>query len=653
MRVRLGVLLAAACGVLSIGAAQAGAAALEPCKRAASDRACATLTVPLDRTGAVPGTVKLRIERQKAKRSTRPPLFLLAGGPGESAIGAYGQETVRRILGTEIRSRDVVVMDQRGTGMSGQIVCPELQRGSKRPRDVAACAAKLGPRRDHYSSDAAAEDIDAVRSALGADRIAIYGASYGTYLAQVYARRHPTRVERLVLDSVVASQGVDPLGRSRMAAAPGMVARLCGKRGCRSFMRDPRGDAARLAAQLDRRPLTGYVVDRDGRRRAATIDGQGLLDLLAANDSVPWLIGGLIPGAIRNALRGDPAPLLRAYADWVPHRAWLPPQRISAAAYVATLCSEAVLPWGAAGSADERQTASERLVGIQPKGAFAPFGPATALRSPVLEMCRYWPARGQSGAAVELGPLPDVPALLFAGGMDIRTPAADARAVAALMPQARVVEVGNAGHGLVDRYLDGCVPSATRRFLAGGDPGACGPGPRLSTPYPPVPLSPGEFVRGGKRRATVGAVLYTAFDAGMRTVAALLGEGLLAATPGPGRDFTSRVTTGALREGRYTVDAERPVTYVLRRAVAVPGVRVSGTLRVGEGGLVGALRVAGRAAAPGRVALRGSAVSGTLGGKRIKMRIGALLGRFGSDAGAAASPRIGPSRSWTDTSYGR
>ncbi len=79
-----------------------------------SDRACGHLSVPLDYTRQVAGTVNLAIERAKAKKPTAPPLFLLAGGPGQSATKAYVEPDVRALLDGVRRSRDVVVFDQRG-----------------------------------------------------------------------------------------------------------------------------------------------------------------------------------------------------------------------------------------------------------------------------------------------------------------------------------------------------------------------------------------------------------------------------------------------------------------------------------------------------------------------------------------------------------
>jgi pimeloyl-ACP methyl ester carboxylesterase len=635
VRVRFGVLLAVVGGSLSIGAVEASAA-LEFCERASSGRQCASLTVPLDRSGVVPGTVKLHIERQRAKRAARPPLLLIAGGPGQSATDAFDSDTVERLFGTEIRSRDVVVMDLRGTGRSGAIDCPALQRGSTKAAAIAACAAKLGARRDFYSSVAIAQDIDAVRDVLGADRVAVYGISYGTYVAQVYARRYPAHIDRLVLDSVVGPAGVDPFERSSMAAVPGVVGTLCGKRGCRRFMRDPDGDTARLATRLDHRPLSGYVVNRYGRRQPATIDGQGLLALTIASDSNS-MIGSLLPGAVRNALRGDPAPLLQARSVWARTPIAGSPRKFSAGASVATLCPDTLLlPWDATTPLAERGAAAARFVAAQPAGAFAPFGATTALRSDVLEACKAWPARSGPIATPAIGPLPDVPALLLTGGMDVRTPVADARAVAAQMPRARIVSVRRAGHDVLSWDFMGCASRAARRFLAGGEPGRCGPGPQLASPYPAPPHSLRDLSFAGKSRRTAVAVAFTTLDAAVGTLGRL--SNLSSDPPAAAlrRLVGGRLMTGALRGGRYSVRLDRFVIG-FHRASAVSGVRVNGRMRPRQGGFVGDLSVSGAAAAHGRLKVRGSKVTGRLGGRRVRLDLADIGTLFGDVSSASAA----------------
>ena len=111
----------------------------------------------------------------------------------------------------------LVMLDQRGTG-AGALRCPALQRAmgtsdlTVPPRGtVEACAQALGPRRRFYSTADTVADLEALRVALGADKLTLDGVSYGTFVAERYAIAHPDRVARLVLDSVVPAAGLDAL----------------------------------------------------------------------------------------------------------------------------------------------------------------------------------------------------------------------------------------------------------------------------------------------------------------------------------------------------------------------------------------------------------------------------------------------------------
>ncbi len=642
MSLRLGVLLAVVGGTLSLGAAEASAA-LEFCERASSGRSCARLTVPLDRSGVVPGTIKLRIERQKAKRSARPPLFVIAGGPGRSTTRTFDRETVSDLFGTESRSRDIVARDMRGTGGSGALDCPALQRGQVKAAVIAKCAAKLGPRRDFYSSIDMADDIDAVREALGAERIALFGAAYGTHVALTYARRYPSRVDRLVLDSVHGPDGVDVLQRPSMAAVPGALDRLCGKRHCRSFTRDAGGEVTRLAAQLDRRPLTGLLNDRRGRKHRVTIDGQGLLDTVASTDLTPFF-GPVdqLPGAIHNALRGDAAPLVRALAHSAASSLSPRSEReLSAATHLATLCADSLLPWSASTPIAARQAAATAFVAALPANAFAPFGARTALQGEVLDACRAWPAPARQRSA--LGALPDVPAMLLSGGLDVRTPLANAQAIAAEMPRAKVVTVGNAGHAVLGWGFTNCPTAATRRFLAGGDPGRCGPGLRFTFPHPAAPMSLRDLGSGGGASGRAGKTAVAVQHTLMDFLVAVMGDfqlRLAAVDPKhPLRTFKAQLRAGALRGGSYSIPA-RGNGMTFERAVAVPGVRVHGRLRGRRGGLTGVLKVSGRAAASGRLVARKATLRGKLGRQRVRISLEGFVELFAGEMGSASDARI-------------
>ncbi len=155
-------------------------------------------------------------------RNKKPdPVFFLAGGPGQSAIDLAG--TVSRMLSRFGQRRDIVLVDQRGTGRSAPLDCGDEppgrplseqldpQRQLQRARDCLRQLQAL-PHGDlrHYTTTLAMADLDAVRQALGAERINLVGASYGTRAALEYLRLYPQHVRRVVLDGVAPPDMVLP-----------------------------------------------------------------------------------------------------------------------------------------------------------------------------------------------------------------------------------------------------------------------------------------------------------------------------------------------------------------------------------------------------------------------------------------------------------
>ncbi len=131
------------------------------------------------------GQLTLRVQRLRSRiRPARGAVFVLAGGPGQSATNAFGGDAAG-LLYAAYRSRDAIVFDQRGTGRSGALRCPSLERSDLLDATEASarCAADLGTRRGFYRTADSVEDMELLRRELGVERIAIYGTSYGTKVA--------------------------------------------------------------------------------------------------------------------------------------------------------------------------------------------------------------------------------------------------------------------------------------------------------------------------------------------------------------------------------------------------------------------------------------------------------------------------------------
>ena len=267
MRVNLAAFLALV--ALAVAAPAAGAApALKACS-GQQEFGCATLDVPLDRSGVIPGTVHLHYAVQR--HGPRPVLIALAGGPGQAAVAAASSFALS--LEPALHRYRIAVLDQRGTGESGALSCPNLQRlrslDALLPASVAACANRIGPRRADYSTADTVLDIEDVRKALGADKIALAGISYGTHVALQYARAFPDHVDRLILDSIVGPDGPDAFMLDTWRNLPRVMTEQCSHGACRNVTRDPVADVAELVRRLNTRgPLRGTSYDDHGRRQA-------------------------------------------------------------------------------------------------------------------------------------------------------------------------------------------------------------------------------------------------------------------------------------------------------------------------------------------------------------------------------------------------
>jgi pimeloyl-ACP methyl ester carboxylesterase len=574
---------------------------------------CARLSVPLDRSGVVPGHISLFVERLRAARRHRiGATFVLAGGPGQSASDSFQGDSLGDLY-PAYRNRDLIVFDQRGTGRSGVLRCKRLERANllRAGKQAADCAAKLGPARAFYSTRDTVDDMEAIRQQLRIPKIALYGTSYGTKVALEYALRYPDHVERLLLDSVVDVDGPDPFYRDSFAAAPRVLRSLCRGGSCRGVTRDPVADVARLTARLAVRPLRGPIVNSHGRRRLARFGRSDLFSVLLAGDFDPTLRAAF-PAAVRSTLRGDLAPIVRLKRRALEIDAKpAPPSSLSSALYADTTCEETVFPWSRTASPEERRHQAELAAADVPDAAFAPFDRATALQSDLLLLCARWPS-APVAPSLGPGPLPDVPVLALEGEDDLRTPLEDAQRVVAAFPHSRLLVAPDTGHSVLGSDLSGCADRAFSRFFRGRHlPRRCR---RTRREFPPLPIAPialGKVKPGGRLRGLRGravtAVALTLRDVADDTLSSIIVD----------EGASDLARGGGLRGGRYVVNGDN--TLILRRVVYVPGVKVSGRIKgFGERRQRGRLRITGKAVPDGRLSVRGNRVRGRLGRRRVR-----------------------------------
>jgi pimeloyl-ACP methyl ester carboxylesterase len=501
------ILVAAA--LLAPGAAPSAASAALDFKPCASPKGvqCATIEVPIDRSGNVPGTFKLLVHRvpaRAAEGATKPPLVYLTGGPGQTNTAVTVRALVR--YGGALRHRDLITFAQRGTGPSA-IHCGGIEGGVGPASAMPVCANQLGPARNFYTSRDAADDIDAIRQELGVDKVALFGASYGTWVEQGYAIRHPDHVETMVLDSTIGpNQRSDAFDVEEYNATPGIARGFCHRNACRGITKDPWADFLKLYAKLRKKPLSAKVFDEDGASRKVTLSAPLIASLVPDLDVKDHLRSEL-PRAVAGALRGDAAPLARLVSG---APAGPPSDKLAAVNETllnVTRCEEDVHPFDrTAAPADRLAQARQQLAAIPPS-TFDPFGPDLAFVLSFVPACAYWPMLPDQ-PSFGSGPPANVPVLILHGEFDLRATLNSTQTVAAEFPQATVITVANAGHSPTRRAYPNCARAAVIRYLNGQDPGRCSGG---RDPFAARPLVP-RSLSGLNRRNAARLTVSDAFD---------------------------------------------------------------------------------------------------------------------------------------------
>jgi pimeloyl-ACP methyl ester carboxylesterase len=584
---------------------QAGAAAaLAPCGQTAG-LLCGDVAVPLDRTGQTPGTISLHVEELPSSTFQRGVIFLLAGGPGQGSAKAFDLGSVNRAAFYRFLFPDytLVAVDDRGTGGSGLLDCPAFQKETTATAEeqtalVAACASIVGPNRRFYSTADHAEDLEAVRQALGLDRIGLWGVSYGTKLALAYALAHPGNVDRLVLDSVLPTNLPDPYSANVLQAMPATLAAFCAGGTCKAATPNFSNDVAALANRIEAKPLQVKVLQLSGALKSVRLIGEDLLSTIIQADLSPGLAAEL-PAAVHAARAGNPRPLVRLF-DITSGVSVERAADLSAGLYAATTCDDGLFPWSPDTPISDRPVLLQAAIGALPAGTFGPFG-IWGARLGSAQMCLGWPSPS-GGAPLAAGPLPDVPVLAISGGFDMRTPTASAVAVASQFPQGHVLVVPGVGHGVLLNDFSFCSQQAVRNWSVGGAiPASC---PRV----PPLVRTLGAFPAANGRlspAATATVAVATIREA----LAAWLQLGFSSEPPPIAGLYAGKLVPGS-------------DSFKLTRYAVAPGVELTGTLRIALGGppltVNGSLRVAGSAAAAGTLRVSAGTVSGTLGGRAVR-----------------------------------
>ncbi len=475
-------LLLAVAGALWPAAASAAAAEPTACRlRGVEHEAlCGSVLRPLDlaRPTATQISVHYAVLPALARNKRPDPVFFFAGGPGQSAIEIAPQ--VAAMLARFANRRDIVLIDQRGTGRSAPLTCEsddpalplaELFALDHQRARIAACLIRLKtlPYGDlrFFTTTLAMQDADAVRAALGVERVNIFGGSYGTRAVLEYQRQFPERVRRAVIDGVAPPDMVLPASVSadNQTALDALFANCESDRGCSA--REPRLRERwhLLLASLPRTVGLRHPLTDRSERLPLTRDA--LLGMVRGPLYVPALAAAL-PSAIGQAAQGR-FEALAALAQSVGGRRSL---QLSAGMHFSVVCAEDF----------------PRLTQTMDRPG-ADFGDSFAAL--YRDVCASWPRGDVPAAFYRVSPA-SAATLVLSGGIDpVTPPRHGARVVQALGAKALHVVVPNAGHGVMAL---GCMRDVLYRFVeAASDDEALQTDAACATgiPRPPMFALPG------------------------------------------------------------------------------------------------------------------------------------------------------------------
>lgn len=439
-----------------------GSIVFEPCalstpmSRTSLQAQCGWLPVAEDPARPQGRKIRLRIAwlPPESEADAEPdPVFMLAGGPGQSALQSY--PLVDPAFKEVRKRRHVILVDQRGTGASNLLNCTfDEDQVAAAPVEGAraaaeACVAELSKKADlrRYTTTDAVRDLDAVRKALGAEQVNLMGVSYGTRVAQQYALRHPRHTRTVLLDSVVPN--TLPLGNifaRNLDDALALQFAPCTKDpACRAQVGDPRAELDALLAKLrSDPPLVQYRDASTHAMKEERLTAEMVAGLVRMYAYMP-ATAALLPKLVHEANQGR-------YADLMALVQMLGGEMqdmIATGMQFSVICTED------AGSFNRRAGDESTVLGQTMVDAMA-------------AMCAAWPT-GKAPADFRTPLSGDTPILAISGQFDPVTPPRYGDEAIAKASNARHLVLKGQGHSVLGT---GCMPKLFAQFVETADPKA-------------------------------------------------------------------------------------------------------------------------------------------------------------------------------------
>jgi pimeloyl-ACP methyl ester carboxylesterase len=461
-------------GPLAAEEAMTPALKLQDCQIASAsgvrrvDAKCGTWSVAEDPANPKGKRIDLKVAvvpaRAKAKQKAPDPLFLLAGGPGQGAIESF-VPMLDAAFGRVREFRDIVLVDQRGTGDSNRMSC-DFDRDWE-PEDLDTdvrvavawmndCKTRLPGDVRFYTTSVAIDDLDAVRVALGLKQINLYGGSYGTRVALAYLRKYPDAVRSVIIDGVVPQDMTlgPQISLESQRAAEQMFQRCAKDEACAKAFPKLAEEFDAVIERLRGKPIAVVIRDPISGERLETqmtYDGvaAAVRMLLYSTESV-----SLLPLIIHAAAAGDYQPLA-SQATLVRQQMT---DLMAIGMHNAVICTEDA-PFYADDPATHQRMRETYL------GTFA--------FDMLSQVCGAWP-KGIMDAGFKDAVTSDKPVLLLSGEIDPITPPANAEHALKTLSNAQHLVAPNQGHIVAMR---GCAPKLIGEFMKSADAkgldGAC------------------------------------------------------------------------------------------------------------------------------------------------------------------------------------
>jgi pimeloyl-ACP methyl ester carboxylesterase len=444
---------------------------------------CGILMRALDPNGAIPGTIPIYFEYypHSAAGPAAGTLVATEGGPGYPATGS--RDDYLALFEPLRASHDVLIMDNRGTGRSAAINCGQLQNAPQLTEaNIGACGRALGRTAPLYGTALATDDLAAVLDALGIARISLYGNSYGTYFAQVFALRHAAKLRALVLDGADALDGPDFAWWPHYAPAMRAKFNLACERapGCKAIAGSSMEHIAPALQLLRAQPLAAHV--HYGNRRVMNFTANATqLAIVMFAGSPDYATVRELDAAARAFSAADRLPLLRLMAETLasvdsrdPTHS---PARFSAGLAAAVSCHDPPQIFDMRLAPAQRVAARDLLIAKRTReqpDTYAPFTIDEYRGMPLdyafIDACVQWPVAASGAPASPLvfadSQYPDVPVLVLSGEFDNMTSVADAAVVTAHFPRAHHVVIASSFHvNALPHARTDCGAVLVRRFM--------------------------------------------------------------------------------------------------------------------------------------------------------------------------------------------